>query len=193
VRADVPRQLPRIFYDDARRLRNQLLTWRMENYWNIETDEKPLLDLESARLVQIALPIYSVSDTDFRNTFLAHLKNTSRERAGSGPQAVVVATLLGTYGTDPSTSRKFFPGDVLKAMRGSAHDLGLNLEEYSAHRIGDILKSLGFEPQKRTNRGYPYSIVKAKLDELAAAMGMEHTPAPTSATVEDKSKAEATK
>jgi hypothetical protein len=49
----------------------------------------------------------------------------------------------------------------------AASDLGIDAEEFTAHRIGDILRTLGFEPLSRTNRGILHKITKEKTDRTA--------------------------
>jgi hypothetical protein len=55
LRADIPRQLPAVFFTEALELRNKLLRWRFENYATIQADESQLLDLESPSANQRAV------------------------------------------------------------------------------------------------------------------------------------------
>src|SRR5262249_17238893 len=93
IRADVPRQLPKSFYQEALLVRNKLLRWRFEHFAKIEADESKLLSMEP-RLTQIGTPIHSVScDREFQTAFIKFLSKNADEQRTERPQAAVVEAM----------------------------------------------------------------------------------------------------
>lgn len=168
LRADVPRQLPPQFFEEAGRLRNKLLQWRFDNFDRIKADESQLLHLEP-RLAQIGTPIYSVSDDpEFRKRFLDFLSERGAEERSERPQAVVVEAIKELVKFDDAA---LAPSDgqlTVKSVTDRANKInetrGMG-EAMSAKKVGGIIRSLGFKP-KRKQEGYMFPVNPKRLAEL---------------------------
>jgi hypothetical protein len=161
LRADVPRQLPAQFFDEARELRNKLLQWRFDNFASIVPDESKLLELDP-RLTQIGTPIYSVSrDEVFRERLIDYLKQYADEQRADKPQAIVVEALTRLRtGTDDT----FLVKQVTTRVNEVELEYGAD-ERMSAKKVGLLLHSLGFD-KRRTKKGYQIIVETDRLEEL---------------------------
>lgn len=59
-RKDIPKHLPKSFEEEALELRNKLLRFRLDKYFDIEVDEAEEIESLDSRINQVALPILSV-------------------------------------------------------------------------------------------------------------------------------------
>lgn len=63
MREDIPLNLDKDFYEQAQKLRNKLLSWRLENYFADFRDQQVGIDSDvHPRLRQIALPLLQIMD-----------------------------------------------------------------------------------------------------------------------------------
>jgi hypothetical protein len=174
LRDDVPRQLPGRFWDEALDLRNLLLGWRFQNFDALQVDETPLLHLDP-RLTQIGTTLHSVTkDEVFRDDYLRFLSEFGQEDRAERPQSVVVEAMRDLVvqveencevytqlNTEPPTHL------TVKAVADRANAL---LQERGGNqmgpkRVGGILRSMGFKPQ-RARDGYRFSPDRKRIDEL---------------------------
>ena len=168
VRKDIQRQLPRIFHEEARQLRNKLLAWRFDRYHTIEADESDLLDLEP-RLTQIGTPMYSVAtDKEFRGQFLAYLRGYGGEQKARKPQALVVEALQRLIvGGKTSASTKSITDECNRMLMEREGDG----EDWTNKRVGSLLRSMGFT-SKRKNIGYSVTVDPTRLEQLIQEYGL---------------------
>lgn len=162
IRSDVPRQLPKRFYDEAQELRSELLAWRFANYDRIQSDETDLLSLEP-RLTQIGAPLYSVSlDTAFKSMLVAFLGQHAEEQRAERPQSVIVEAIRMALGAQDQANIAI--KDV--AMRASETGCTWGIDGgFSPKRVGHLVRSLGFHPA-RTRDGYQFRVTQNELAEL---------------------------
>jgi hypothetical protein len=174
LRDDIPRQLPAGFWDEALALRNQLLGWRFENFDTIRVDESPLLHLDP-RLAQIGTTIYSVTkDEVFREEFLRFLSDFGQEDRAERPQSVVVEAIR-DLSAEIEGNRDMYaqmntePPNYLTVKAVSDRASALIGERggnpIGPKRVGGILRSMGFKPQ-RAREGYKFSPDPKRIEEL---------------------------
>lgn len=172
VRQDIPRQLPPTFHEKAKRLRNKLLKWRFDRFNEVQPDESKLLELEP-RLAQIGTPIYSVAtDSEFRERFLAYLGNYGSQQKAEKPQAIVVEALY-RLTKGKNGQQMLAVKDIANQCLGIASQLEGDGDEWTAKRVGGILRSMGFDPKRKRN-GFQLLIECARVDELVQVYGLEH-------------------
>jgi hypothetical protein len=63
-RKGIPRHLPKDFEEEALELRNKLLKFRFDKYFNTTVDESEEMEKLDARINQVALPILSILDDE---------------------------------------------------------------------------------------------------------------------------------
>lgn len=162
LRADIPRQLPPIFFQEALQLRNKLLMWRFDHLATIESDESQLLRLEP-RLTQIGTPLFSVAtDPEFRAELLRFLASHAADQRAERPQAAVVEAIRQLLGE--SKSRTLGVKEVAKAAADIASSWGLD-ERFAAKRVGHLVRSIGFST-RRTAHGYELTATAKAVSEL---------------------------
>lgn len=183
LREDIPRQLPSVFWDQALDLRNQLLGWRFEKFDILRVDESPLRHLDP-RLAQIGTPLYNVStDQAFQKEFLEFLVEFGQEDRAERPQSLVVEALRHCMEVrdgglevvndliaagDPAAAN--FSGDPYLTVKGITEQVNYYIKErggnpMAAKRVGGILRSLGFKPQ-RARDGYRFTPDPKRVEEL---------------------------
>jgi hypothetical protein len=171
LRKDIPRQLPPTFFKEAGVLRNKFLHYRFENYKRIKPDESKLACLEPRR-AQIAAAIYAVASEPFRTELIAWMKKRELEERDEKPQNWVAKAILKRSGgkecdlwvKDVATEAQ----TIWQTLAGAG--LVMGYQSLSAKRVGGIIRSLGFTPQ-RTNTGYKFTVVAKKLRELKQKYG----------------------
>ena len=182
LREDIPRQLPSQFFTQAEKLRNALLGWRFDKLDDIQVDESQLLHLEP-RLTQIGTPIYSVSDDPvFRSQFLNFLAERGAEERSERPQAVVVEAIKALVDEETSMKgcsgggdRSFTVKRVADRSNKIIQETGAG-EEMTAKRVGRIVRSLGFRPERK-ERGFTFRVDAKRLAEV----GEKYLPKPREA------------
>lgn len=108
LRRDIPINLPGTQKEEARSLRNQLLTYRLENLDRIRVDDALVDPALSPRLNQILVPMLSViDDAELRRDLRASMQSFDRElyagRASSA-EAGVLEVLSQLLAAKPGTS-----------------------------------------------------------------------------------------
>jgi hypothetical protein len=168
VRKDIPRQLPGIFHEEARQLRNKLLGWRFDRFRSIQAEESDLLDLEP-RLTQIGTPMYSVaSDKEFRGQFLSYLRGYGGEQKARKPQALVVEALQHLLvGGKTSASLK----DITEGCNKMLTEREGDGEAWTGKRVGGLLRSMGFKPSRKKD-GYNVTVDPTRLEQLVQEYGL---------------------
>lgn len=172
IRPDIPRQLSGAFYVESQILRNKLLRWRFDKFFDIRSDESELLSLEP-RLTQIGAPLYAVSTDDgFRARLLVFLADQADEQHGDRPQAIVaeaIRQLLVNEGRLPTVL-------TIKKVTETANEVSMDWDaegEFSAKRVGGLVRSLGFAT-RRTGRGFEFTVTEGKRDDLIARYPPPH-------------------
>jgi hypothetical protein len=181
IRADVGLQVPRSFEDEARDLRNKLLTWRLRNYWHVNVDrsmESKLSRLEP-RMIEIIGPLIAVSnDPEFHAELIEFCRNYTAQQRADSPQAIIVQAirLLSKGSTTVLSVQEVAqrasllreaeePQAALEAMKSSRTGNGEEPVFFTARRAGYLIRALGFNPM-RTNTGFRFDVTEAKLREL---------------------------
>jgi hypothetical protein len=98
VRSDIPVHLPASFHDEARELRNMLLSWRLRERRNVSADPSRLDPTLEPRRKQSALALLSlIDDQDLRDRIQAYLLDeqtaAKRESANADEPRLVSAAL----------------------------------------------------------------------------------------------------
>jgi hypothetical protein len=165
IRPDIPRQLPEAFYHEALELRNKLLRWRFENYFQIQSDESELLALEP-RLAQIGAPLFAVSqDQRFRAQLLQFLTEQATEQHSERPETLVAEAIRQLLANESQFPATLSVKDVSAKAGEVSVDWDTETEGFSAKRTGGLVRTLGFKP-RRTWRGYQFGVTQSKLKEL---------------------------
>ena len=173
LRDDIPRQLPEGFWDEALDLRNHLLGWRFENFDAIRVDENPLLHLDP-RLAQIGTTIYSVTKDDvFRDEYLRFLSEFGQEDRAERPQSVVVEAMRDLAADVRQNAELYAELKVdtnhltVKAVTDRVNEIMQNRggNQIGPKRVGGILRSMGFKPQ-RARDGYKFLLDHKRIEDL---------------------------
>ncbi len=156
LRADIPIRLDDGFWEEARELRNKLLTWRFRNYRNpLVFEDKPIEGLHP-RLQQIIIPLLAVMpDPEIQETLLEHVRRYHKEliadRALSWESEAIIALLRIHEKTE-------IDGVLVKEI---AKEMNLDWESgesVSAKKVGWILRARLHLKADRTSRGFCLSI-----------------------------------
>ena len=183
IRADIPVQLPKVFYRQAEELRNKLLLWRFRTYPTLETDEFQLRlkDLDN-RQTEITVPLLAVMrhDPAFADSLAEFCQKRKREERGERPEADIVAALV----VLAQEKLKACPTVVLmvkdaaqqaselKIMRepeaartANIRPTGEEPQFYTSKKAGYLIRMMGLET-RRIKTGYEFNLSATKLAEL---------------------------
>jgi hypothetical protein len=155
IRADITLRLKDSFADDAKKLRNKLLMWRLRNYHvPLVFDDRPVDGLHP-RLQQVITPLLAVMPSkEIQETLIEHARRYGEEliadRALSWESEVVLAVLRLHHDTN-------LDGLLVKNIAAEINNDFEAGEMLSAKKVGWVLRAkLQLKPQ-RTNKGYALS------------------------------------
>jgi hypothetical protein len=152
VAKHIPYQLPVAFEEEAVMLRNKLLRWRFENFYNVHANEEGLREL-FPRFGQIGASLVAVAPTEeCRGKLVDFLTRYDAARKEGSDKSLVLQALehLSAEGAKTATV-----GTIAVTASGFAHDLGQ--AQLTPKRVGGILRSMGMVPRK-TKKGYVVEI-----------------------------------
>jgi hypothetical protein len=184
VRQDIPLQLPKDFGQEAAELRNQLLGWRLKNYWSIKVDssiEAKLFGLEP-RQIEILSPLVAVyADENFRKELIRQFAADAENRRADSDHALLVAALEDMLPPcrdesplwDPTTKKLRVKEVAEKASElRRAQEPTVVQEAYkfttsgeTAKQTGGLIRSLGFATRKSYGN-YVFEIDMFQLRDL---------------------------
>jgi hypothetical protein len=137
----IPLQLPPVFYDEARAIRNKLLGWRFDNFERIEADDSMLRNLDP-RIAQVGASLLAVaSDKGAVASFLNRYAESAKE---DSPKEIVRQILAEPKGRISIAELTETANERLK---------GSGLSNITEKAVGGIVRSLGYRT-KRRNTGY---------------------------------------
>lgn len=159
-RKDIPHNLNDNFRNEALRLRNKLLLWRLKNYGMKKGKEEIYNDAIEPRLNQIIYPLSSViDDKEIMEKLKKYIKNYNQELItdrGLTIEATILRIIIVLIRNNN------FDITVQKITTIYNSDEAKEDKNLSAKRIGGILrKKLGLKTERR-NMGYILDIEHAK-------------------------------
>lgn len=147
-REDIPKNLPKEFYEEAQEIQNKLLMWRFHQYNGVDVDGAYKVEAVENRLNQIVQPLFAVvKDESLRKEIEDFIKAYNREviedRATSEDGVIVQAVIeLKEAGNNDEIP--------VKEVRDKVNEI-LN-DGISYQKLGARLKGLGFQ-SKHTRDG----------------------------------------
>jgi len=156
LRTDIPRTLDENFYQDAEKIRNKLLMWRLKNYFEPIERREDLIEGIHPRLNQIVMPLLSIiKDSAIREhlkTFIVKY-NTDlvADRGLSWESDIVFAILKLEYETEANqVTVKQITDEVNR-------EIDISDDTLQARKVGWYLRSkLQLKPYK-TRKGFVLS------------------------------------
>jgi len=176
----IPINLPLTFWDEARAIRNRLLTWRLKRYHNTKLMEDiPNLPVEP-RLAQIMIPILSIiNDSAIKDEFIDFMQKQNQrmiEERGETFEGKIARAICELWNEQPT--------ELIRTMRitDKANKLLDNPDfKLSARKVGHIIRKTFNLAALRDNHGYylePSSHNLEKLINIANKYGIEVIPSP---------------
>jgi hypothetical protein len=180
-----PVGLPDSFEDEARRLRNNLLKFRFENYNQIELNENTVTDLTIPRIRQCMLPITTIAelinDPEVKSDILSFGKDIEedliRTQAVSDEADILVCIGRLMQASKPKIYMQNIADEYnLKFGSGStpANLIDHSRLDISSHKVGHIVhKKLLLRPT-RDNKGVyiPVAHEKKRIESLMVRYGI---------------------
>jgi hypothetical protein len=142
----IPTELSEPFRDAARRLRNQLLQFRLDNWHHLDRNETSLQHLDG-RAKQISLPIISVSpDAEFKEQFIEHMAKRSSALSEDDPVRIVLEVIVRQV-RGPRIHRVFVQ-DVSREAIEKGREREIPEYVFTPKKVADIARGLLFETSK---------------------------------------------
>lgn len=178
TRKNIPINLPREeFSREAEQIRNDLLSWRFNNYNNFK-----LIPIDDTRLEdryrQIGSPLASISkSTDTRSLIITALLKQQGDVAidsGDSWAGEVFHTIIGLF----EAGDILYPGDIAAAInRQRATDEGVEIDrlrnKITAKGVGKAIRiELELPSCGRDSRGMKYKLDPKRLDDLVHRFGV---------------------
>jgi len=179
-RGDIPLMLPPSFYDEAMEIRNQLLSFRLQNYGEIEIDYSNYsLDVEP-RLAEIYLPLKSIIADPKAQRQLDEFITQYHRKMVSDRGMTLEATVLGAIIELFNEGKPLFVKAVTERANAKLRDeaAGDKPFQLTTHKCGRLLRnSLGLDTRRGTGGRYEV-VVKGDdtLSRLATRYGLDLGP-----------------
>jgi hypothetical protein len=172
-RTDIPRQLPGEFEDEARDIRNRLLSWRLKNLDGFVVANRHIPHLQP-RTNQIILPLLAVAEClgeAKRDSYIKDLIDLAKKRDAQSQEvagATVEAQLLHAYLAlnEAGTCKEIRNWVVSDAGTADPRLSGW----LSYRRVASTMREMGFETP-HTNRGNVPRSNPKRLEDLKARYG----------------------
>ncbi len=170
TRTDIQRYLPeRINWDEAISLRNRLLSYRLNNYFELDPNIE-ILGIESyePRLAEILAPIIiPTNNNEIPNTLSNYIHQINEERIAINSlsiEAIVVQAIINLL----SSQNTLTVGRITQEVNNNiSHQSPL-----FPRRVGSIIQNLGFS-SRRTSAGYVIEINENHLRFVSRRYGIE--------------------
>lgn len=178
-------RLPK-FHQDAQKIRNKLLLWRLRHLNKIDLSDIefgfPELKKFDGRVQQVVTPIYYLSSTDAKKMILKfakeHEEETKRERLDEIEGQIFIYIRENYLKEVPL---KELTDHLNKVREGQGYKTN-----YSERRVGNLVrKALGFDTERKTD-GYYVVLDFNKILALCDYYGLEAVKAPEEADLQIK-------
>lgn len=160
LRSDIPIQLPKSLKSDALKLRNQLLHFRLTNFFAIKTDPSRVVEGIDPRLNQMALSLLSlVDDPALRASFEESLHRRNQQLAEQRGPSIEDRTLTALSSFFRTDARAYIPlNEIMDRVNKDGSPAWV-----SAREIGRVLRGRSLPVYKSHGRvAVPKSALSAK-------------------------------
>jgi len=173
IRKDIPLNLPDSFYEEAKKIRNQLLRWRFLNYGKKHIKTGLIDRTLEPRLNQIITPLLSViEEKNMIEDLKSFIKNYNQQLIfdrGTGLDGQVLEEIL-------KINQEYILSEI--TMKEIANNFNVEIEnpkeKISPRKIGWIVRERLKLKTERTRRGYVLSeINKERLEILKKKYGIK--------------------
>ena len=174
LRKDIPRTLSEEFFQEAELLRNQLLAWRLHNYFKSIKLQDEVIENIHPRLGQILIPLLSISeDKTFKENlkkFVVEYNNELIEDRGLSTDSDIVFAILKLE--HQNQSKKLTVKQISEEVN---YSYDISEDRLTPKKVGWFLRSrLHLKPIK-TRDGYVLTLAKdrKKLDMWKERFGIK--------------------
>lgn len=173
LRSDIPRTLDINFYEEALRIRNKLLMWRLKNYFEPIEINSEIIEGIHPRLNQIAIPLLSIiKDKRIRNNLRDFVVKYNGELVTDRGFTLESDLIFAILKIERKTEAKEI---TVKQITDEINkEIESNNEKLQARKVGFCLrKKLQLKPHK-TRKGFVLSLKenKDKLDMWKERFGI---------------------
>ena len=171
-RRDLPLNLPTSFDEDARLLRNKLLTYRLKTLLTLQLPPTYLTRGLEPRLAQVLGPLMAIMpEHETLLTLARQLQEEVTTEQGDSLEAHVAVTLSGMYssGQEPPSVSSVCDGvrKILISESASQREFG----RVTPKKVGSIIREFGLKTERGPRGNRAYVIKDWRPDAIDAMVG----------------------
>lgn len=167
-RKNIPLSIPEVFFrEEAVELRNRLLRYRMDYFYQINPDiEVKGLDFFDARLREVTTPLFQAAMMEVApNDILAYFNRINDQKLcalQNSPDGMIAKVIFAQYQLG---HKVLFPGKI-------ANEMGSQNLDVTAKHVANFLRSNRLTPTKRVSEGWLYTIDEEAMTSISDKFGL---------------------